>query len=280
MNWWHAVILGIVEGVSEFLPISSTGHLTVTEELLGYKVDDLGITAFTAVIQSGAILAAIVYFWRDIVRLAVGFFRGLASAEARKTADFRLGLGVIVGVIPAVIVGLAFKHVIEGALRSLWVVAGALILWSLVMWLADRRSAVVPDPRGEQSMTVKDSLIIGLWQCIAVIPGVSRSGATISGGLFLGIDRVTATRWSFFLGIPTLLGAGILEATTASKHISATVGWGATGIGMAVSFVVAYASIAWLLRFVETNKFTAFIIYRVVAGLAIMALLLAGRVHG
>ena len=238
MQWWDAVILGIVEGISEFLPISSTGHLTVVEELLGHNVADAGITAFTAVIQ----------------------------------------LGVIVGVIPSVIVGLAFKDLIEGPLRSLWVVAGGLIGWSLVMWLADRYSARRSEPRCEQTMTVTDALIIGLWQCISVVPGVSRSGATISGGLLRGIDRVTATRWSFFLGIPTLLGAGILEAVTQAPQIASTVGWGSTGIGIAVSFVVAYASIAWLLTFVQSNTFTAFVIYRLLAGGTIIALLATGLI--
>lgn len=281
MAWWHAILLGIVEGLSEFLPISSTGHLTVVEKLLGYRIDDAGITAFTAIIQVGAIAAAIIYFFRDIARLAVAWFKGLFSKEARRDVDYRLGWGVIVGSIPIAIVGLALQKVIEGPLRSLWVVAAGLILWSVVLWLADRasvQSAPRGTPRGEESMTVMDGLILGLWQCVALIPGVSRSGATISGGLFRGIDRVTATRWSFFLGIPALLAAGALQAAKASKSISATVGWGPTAIGTVVAFVVAYASIAWLLRFVAHNTFTAFVIYRVVAGLAIVALLVTGAV--
>lgn len=281
MQWWHAILLGIVEGVSEFLPISSTGHLTVVEKLLGYPIDDAGITAFTAIIQVGAIAAAIIYFFRDIARLAVAWFKGLFSKEARRDVDYRLGWGVIVGSIPIAIVGLALQKVIEGPLRSLWVVAAGLILWSVVLWLADRasvQSAPRGTPRGEESMTVMDGLILGLWQCVALIPGVSRSGATISGGLFRGIDRVTATRWSFFLGIPALLAAGGLQAVKASKSISETVGWGATAIGTVVAFVVAYASIAWLLRFVAHNRFTAFVIYRVLAGLAIVGLLVTGVV--
>jgi undecaprenyl-diphosphatase len=281
MQWWHAILLGIVEGLSEFLPISSTGHLTVVEKLLGYRIADEGITAFTAIIQVGAIAAAIIYFLRDIVRLAVAWFRGLVSKEARSNVDYRLGWGVIVGSIPIAIVGLALQKIIEGPLRNLWVVAAALILWSVVLWFADRasvQSAPRGTPRGEESMTVMDALILGLWQCAALIPGVSRSGATISGGLFRGIDRVTATRWSFFLGIPALLAAGGLEAVKASKSISATVGWVPTLIGTAVAFVVAYASIAWLLRFVAHNRFTAFVIYRVIAGLAVIALLVAGVV--
>ena len=281
MAWWHAILLGIVEGLSEFLPISSTGHLTVVEKLLGYPIDDAGITAFTAIIQVGAIAAAIIYFLRDIVRLAVAWFRGLVSKEARSNVDYRLGWGVIVGSIPIAIVGLALQKIIEGGLRNLWVVAAALILWSVVLWFADRasvQSAPRGTPRGEESMTVMDALILGVWQCVALIPGVSRSGATISGGLFRGIDRVTATRWSFFLGIPALLAAGGFQAVKASKSIHETVGWGATAIGTVVAFVVAYASIAWLLRFVAHNRFTAFVIYRVLAGLAVVGLLVAGVV--
>jgi len=287
MQWWHAILLGIVEGLSEFLPISSTGHLTVVEKLLGYRIADEGITAFTAIIQVGAILAAVLYFLRDIVRLAVAWFKGLFSKEARRDVDYRLGWGVIVGSIPIAIVGLALQKVIEGGLRNLWVVATALILWSVVLFLADRAPARRANLRGEESMTIVDALILGLWQCVALIPGVSRSGATISGGLFRGIDRVTATRWSFFLGIPALLAAGGFQAVKASKSISATVGptsagevslWAATAIGTVVAFVVAYASIAWLLRFVAHNRFTAFVIYRVLAGLAVVGLLVTGVV--
>ncbi len=278
MSWLDAIILGIVEGLTEFLPVSSTGHLTVTEKLLGYQIDDRGVTAFTAVVQVGAILAAIVYFARDIVRLAGGWFRGLLHAEHRDHADYRLGWGVIVGVVPIVVVALLTKDLVTGALRSLWVVAGALVLWSVVLWVADRRAAANPSPRGEESMTVKDALVLGLWQCVSLVPGVSRSGATISGALILGIDRVTATRWSFFLGIPALTAAGAYEAVGAASEIQATVGWGPTLVGMTSAFVVAYASIAWLLKFVATNSFTAFVIYRVVAGLAIIGLLAAGVV--
>ncbi|HSN11148.1 MAG TPA: undecaprenyl-diphosphate phosphatase, partial [Propionibacteriaceae bacterium] len=261
---------------------SSTGHLTVVEKLLGYQIEDAGITAFTAIIQVGAILAAVLYFIRDIVRLAVAWFRGLFSAEARTDTDYRLGWAVIVGSIPIALVGLFGQKLIEGPLRNLWVVAAGLILWSVVLFLADRASARQTGrrsaPRGEESMTVVDALIVGLWQCVALIPGVSRSGATISGALFRGIDRVTATRWSFFLGIPALVAAGGFETIKAFKNVHDTVGWGPTLLGTAVAFVVAYASIAWLLRFVAHNRFTAFVVYRVLAGLAVVALLAAGIV--
>ena len=168
---------------------------------------------------------------------------------------------------------LVFKNQIEGPLRNLWVIVSAFIGWGLVMLAADRLGK---QRRGEDSITVVDGLLLGLVQAISLIPGVSRSGATISGGLFMGLDRVTATRMSFFLGIPTLVAAGGFEAVTQAKYISAGVGWGATVVGIVVSFVVAYASIAWLLKFVATNDFTAFVIYRMVVGLLIAALLWQG----
>ena len=276
MNWFHAVLLGIVEGITEFLPVSSTGHLNIVEKLLGYPIDDAGMTAFTAVIQVGAILAAVVFFWQDIVRIAKAWFVGLRDKGARQDPDYRLGWGIIVGSIPVAVVGLVFRGPIETTLRSMWVIAGALILWSIVMWIADRRPH---NNRGMADVTIKDALIIGLFQALApVFPGISRSGATISAGLFGGFDRVTATRVSFFMGIPALLAAGALQAVTRVDDISAGVGWGPTVIATAVSFVVAYASIAWLLKFVSTNTFTAFIIYRIVLGVVIIGLLLAGLI--
>ncbi|MDR1448940.1 MAG: undecaprenyl-diphosphate phosphatase [Propionibacteriaceae bacterium] len=290
MDWLAAIILGIVEGVTEFLPVSSTGHLTVVEKLLGYTIDDPDVTAFTAVIQVGAIAAAIVYFRRDIARLAVGWCAGLFDRSRRGT-DYRLGWAVIVGSLPIGLVGLAAKDLIEGVLRSLWVVAAALAVWSVVMWLADRHAArllaarpsraveaAAAAPRSEASLTVKDGLIIGLGQCLALIPGVSRSGATISVALFRGIDRTTATRWSFFLGIPALTASGLLQAVQAADDISAGVGWAPTAVAVAVSFAVAYVSIAWLLKFVASNRFTVFIVYRLLAGLAVAALLFSGVV--
>ena len=283
MDWLVSIVLGVVEGVTEFLPVSSTGHLTITEKLFGLSIDSADVTAFTAIIQVGAILAAIVYFWKDIVRLAVGWFTGLFNASKRGT-DYRLGWAVIVGSIPIGLVGLILEDLIETVLRSLWVVAGALILWSVVLWVADRHSTRLSEStrfqlRDESSLTIADALIIGFTQCLALVPGVSRSGATISAALLRGIDRTTATRWSFFLGIPALTLSGALQAVKAYDEISAGVGWGPTAVATAVSFVVAYAAIAWLLRFVATNRFTVFIIYRVLAGCAIIALILFGVIQ-
>ncbi|MBN9171628.1 MAG: undecaprenyl-diphosphate phosphatase, partial [Microbacterium sp.] len=184
MSIWAALVLGIVEGVTEFLPISSTGHLTIVEKLLGLQIDDHGVTAFTAIIQVGAIVAVIVYFWRDIVRLIAAWFRGLADRDARGS-DYRLAWFVIIGSVPIGLIGFLARDVISGPLRNLWVVVGALIVWSMVMWLAER---VATKQRDEKKMNIGDAVVIGLVQCFALIPGVSRSGATISAGLFRGLD--------------------------------------------------------------------------------------------
>jgi undecaprenyl-diphosphatase len=272
---WKAVLLGIVEGVTEFLPVSSTGHLTVTEKLLHLKVDDVGVTAYTAIIQVGAIVAAIIYFRRDIARFVMGFVRGLASAEGRRSPDWYMALYVIIGSLPIAVVGLALKHVIEGPLRSLWVVAAALIGWSGVMIFAESASN---QSRGEDKLNWKDALIIGVAQCFALIPGVSRSGATISAGLLRDVDRVTATRMSFFLGIPALTAAGGLEAVSHRHDVSVAVGWAPTLVGTVISFAVAYVSIAWLLRYVAHHSIVTFVWYRVGLGALLVGLLATGAI--
>ncbi|GGM21707.1 undecaprenyl-diphosphate phosphatase [Dactylosporangium sucinum] len=275
MDIWQAVVLGVVEGVTEFLPVSSTGHLTITEKLMGIPIDDKGVTAFTAIIQVGAIIAAIIYFRADIGRFITGFVKGVASAEGRKQDGWRMAVNVIIGSVPIAIVGLLFKDLIEGALRSLWFVAGALVVWSLVMVTAEY---LARHRRGEGQVTWKDSLVIGIAQCIALVPGVSRSGATISAGLFRDLDRVTATRLSFFLGIPALAAAGALEGVQRAGEVAETVGWVPVGVGLVVSFVVAYASIAWLLKFVASHSIASFVYYRAALGGVIVALLWGGVV--
>jgi len=275
VNLIQALILGIVEGITEFLPVSSTGHLTITEKLLGLRVNDPGVTAFTAIIQVGAIVAVIIYFRADIVRLAVAWARGLTNPAARTEFDYRFAWYVIIGSIPIGIIGFLGKDVITGSLRSLWVVAGALILWSAVMGLSERAGK---QQRGERDLTLRDVLTVGLMQCIALVPGVSRSGATISAGLFRGLDRVTATRLSFFLSIPALTAAGLYEGVSQASAISATVGWAATIVGTVVSLVVAYASIAWLLRLVVHHPITVFIGYRIALGVGLIIALSTGLI--
>jgi len=270
MNYFDAIILGIVEGLTEFLPISSTGHLTIAEKVLGLQVDDPAVTGFTAVIQMGAILAVIVYFARDIASIARTWLLGLFRAEYRGHRDFRMGWYVIVGTIPVGIVGLVFRDFIKNDLRTLWVVGVALIAWSGVMWAAER---VARQDRSEKQLTMTDAVFIGVMQCFALIPGVSRSGATISAGLFRGLDRVTATRVSFFLSIPALLAAGIFELKDA---LGGDISVGETLVGTVVAFVVAYATIAWLLRFVAHHPITWFVPYRLALGGLLLVLLATG----
>jgi undecaprenyl-diphosphatase len=273
LTYFDSIILGIVEGLSEFLPISSTGHLTVAEKMLGLTVDANAVTAYTAIIQLGAIAATVLYFFKDIVRLLGAWFRGLVSAEERSHHDYQLAWAVIIGSIPVGVVGFLGRGAIKGGLRSLWVVAAALILWSGVMWVAERRHTVLEKEdlvRGEGQVTMRDGLVIGLVQCFSLIPGVSRSGATISVGLIKGLDRVTATRLSFFMAIPALTAAGLYE----SKDVDPTVTpYGQMALGIVIAFVVAYASIAWLLKFVAHHPITIFVWYRVALGLVLFVAL-------
>jgi undecaprenyl-diphosphatase len=270
LNIVEAVILGAVEGVTEFLPISSTGHLTILEKLFGYQIDDPDITAFTVIIQSGAVLATILFLRKDIARIVPAFFRGLVSAEARQHIDFRFGVAVLLGSMPIVFAALLFKDQIETTLRSLWFVAGALILWSGVMAFADRAAT---QQRGEKDVHWKDTIIIGVVQCMALIPGISRSGATMSAGLLRDIDRVTVTKLSFFLSIPALTGASVLQGIDEYDRISNGVGWLNTIVATVVSFVVAYLSVNWLLRYIARHSYTVFIVYRVALGALLMVLL-------
>lgn len=273
-----SIVLGIVEGLTEFLPVSSTGHLTVAEELLGLQVDAPEVTAYTAIIQLGAIAATFLYFARDIVRLLTAWAAGLRNPARRADPDYALAWAVIVGSLPVALAGFALKDLIEGGLRSLWVVAAALILWSAVMVVAERRHVVLErrgQTRGEHDVTMRDGLVIGLVQCFSLIPGVSRSGATISAGLVRGIDRVTATRLSFFMAIPALTAAGLYEG---AKTDLSGLGLGPLVLGIVIAFVVAYASIAWLLRFVAGHTLLSFVWYRVAAGLVLILALGAGWV--
>jgi undecaprenyl-diphosphatase len=267
MDLWQAVVLGVVEGLTEFLPVSSTGHLTITEKLLGLPIDDDAITAFTAVIQMGAIVAVLLYFFKDIVALLKAGWAGVRDPARRDNQEWRLACAVVVGSLPIGVIGFAARDLISGPLRSLWVVGIALIAWSGVMVVAERRAT---STRHESDVNLRDAFVIGLVQCVALIPGVSRSGATISAGLLRGIDRVTATRLAFFLSIPALTGAGLYELKDA---LGGGVGLGPTLVGTVVSFIVAYASVAWLLRFVAHHSIAAFVPYRVALGVVLLVVI-------
>lgn len=270
---WQAAVLGVVEGLTEFLPVSSTGHLRIVEGLLGIDVADDSVVGFTAVIQVGAIAAVLVYFARDIARFATAYGRGLLHRDARAAHDYRFSWWVIWATIPIVVVGLLAKPLIDGALASLWVVAVSLVVGSGVLWLADRVGTRV---RGEGDLTFADSMLVGSSQILALLlPGFSRSGATMSTGLFLDLDRVAATRLSFFLSIPALTGAGLYELRDA---LGTGTSVAPLMVGTAVSFLIAYASIAWLLRLVTRHSFQGFVIYRLAVAAVVTLLLLTGVV--
>ncbi|MEV6847593.1 undecaprenyl-diphosphate phosphatase [Actinoplanes sp. NPDC051411] len=271
MNLIQAVVLGVVEGITEFLPVSSTGHLTIVEKLFGFDIAADDITAFTAIIQSGAVFATLIFLRKDLIRIIAAWFKGLFSAAGRENPDWKFAWAVILGSIPVVIVGGLFQDTVEHTLRSLWFIAGALIIWSGAMAFADHAATQI---RHEDDVSWKDTLIIGVVQCLALIPGVSRSGATMSAGLLRDIDRVTVTKLSFFLSIPALFGATILQVHDYSGQIADGVGWTNTAAATLVSFVVGYAAVAWLLRFISRHSYSIFIAYRLVLG-ALLAVLLA-----
>jgi undecaprenyl-diphosphatase len=239
----------------------------VTEKLLGLEIDAPEVTAFTAVVQFGAIVAVLIYFRADLIRLIGAGLRAIRSPAARRDPDAKLAGYLIVGSIPIGVIGLAAKDLIEGPLRNLVVIAVALIGWSAVMVYAERHAA---GQRGERQLGLRDVLVMGLVQCVALVPGVSRSGATISAGLLRGINRVEATRLSFFLAIPALTAATLLELPQALADSNDV---GPTAFGVVVAFVVAYASVAWLLKFVAGHKITAFVPYRIAAGIVLLGLL-------
>ena len=270
---WQAVVLGVVEGLTEFLPVSSTGHLKIVESLMGIDVADDSVVAFTAVIQVGAIAAALVYFASDIARFAGAWLRGLAHREARSDRDYRFAWWVIWATVPIVVVGLLAKPLIAGPLASLWVVAASLVAGSIFMWFADRWGRRT---RAETDVTFEDTMLIGTSQVLALLfPGFSRSGASISVGLFRGLDRVSATRLSFLLSIPALTGAGVYELKDA---VAGNVGVPSLVVGTVVSFVVAYATISWLLRFIARHTFDLFVGYRLVVAVVLVCLLVGGVV--
>lgn len=273
MEWWHAVVIGIVEGITEFLPISSTAHISFFTSIFGYSPTDASVVAFTAIIQIGAILAAVIYFWKDIVRTVQAWVYGLFHRDGRQDFDYKFGWLVIIGSLPIIITGVFFQDFVETAVRNLWWMVAGLLGFTFVLWWADKYGART---RKEQSMTVKDTIIIGLTQAVSLIPGVSRSGASTAAGLLRGFDRVTTTRLAFFLGIPALVGAGVLQAAAHYDEIGAGVGWTATIIGTGVSFIVAYICIDWLLKFVSRHSFSIFIWYRFALGIVLLVLLSFG----
>ena len=269
MNYLEAIVLGLIQGLTEFLPISSSAHLRIYPELFGWG--DPG-AAFTAVIQIGTELAVLLFFWKDIWRIGSTWVRSLFRPDLRGQLDARMGWFIIIGSLPIVLLGVLFKDVIESDFRNLWVIGTTLIVLGLLLGVADRFGGT---SKTLKSLSLRDAILMGVAQAAALIPGVSRSGATISMGRALGYDRETATRYAFLLAIPAVIGAGIFELKEI-PHGHNDYGWGPTILATVVSFVIGYAAIAWLLRYVATKSYTPFVIYRVALGGATLLLLGAG----
>ena len=271
MSWLQVVVLSLIQGLTEFLPISSSGHLAIASRL--FFADDAG-ASFTAVSQLGTELAVLVYFARDIWRILRAWFAGLTD-KARRDVDYRMGWLVIIGSIPIMVLGLAFKDVIRTGVRNLWVVATALVVFALVIAAA---AYFGRQTRHAENLTWRDGLTVGLAQCLALVPGVSRSGATISAGLFLGLDRELAARFGFLLAIPAVFASGLFSLPDAFAPVKE--GMSATGLQLLVSvviaFVVGFAAISWFLKFLVSHSMYWFVAYRILAGTTVLALLATG----
>lgn len=269
MSWLQTVVLAVVQGLTEFLPVSSSGHLRIVSQL--FFGEDAG-ASFTAVTQIGTELAVVLFFLPDIARLVVTWFRGLTDAGVRATQDYRLAWCVIVGSVPIGVLGFLFQDQIRGALRSLWITAAMLIFFGILMGLAERFGR---QQRGSGEFTLRDSVLMGLAQALALVPGVSRSGGTITAGLALGLTRSTAVRFSFLLAIPAVFAAGLSEI----PHVFDTGGPGLqpSAAQMIVATLLAgaigYAVIAWLLRYVQKHSVYLFVWYRIGLGLLVFGLL-------
>lgn len=268
MDLIKAVILGVIQGLTEFLPISSSAHLAIFPKFFGWN--DPG-AAFTAVIQIGTELAVIIYFWKDIWFIGSGWVRGVFNKSARDSQQWRMGWFVIIGSIPIVIMGLLLQNLIDSNFRNLWVIGTMLIVLGIVLGISERigrKTAPI------ENLTMTHAILFGLAQAGALVPGVSRSGATISMGLFLGYERVAATRYAFLLAIPAVVGAGIYKL----KDIGGSneYGTGPTIIATIVSFVVGFAVIHWLLSYVSHKSYAPFVAWRIGLGALTLILVASG----
>ncbi len=268
MSWLEAILLGILQGLTEFLPISSSAHLAIFPQLFGRP--DPG-ASFTAVTQIGTELAVIWYFRKDLWRIGSTWTRSLWQPALRGQMDARMGWYIIIGTIPIAVVGVTLEETIQTTFRNLWVIAANLVIFGLILGVIDRLAANV---RPIERLNLKDALLYGLAQMLALVPGVSRSGATISMGLVLGYTREAATRYAFLLAIPAVVASAIFQIPDVSA--SAEPGMAKTLVATVVAFAVGYAVVAWLLRYLRTHSYLPFVIYRVVLGCAVLLLLSLG----
>ncbi|ONH27137.1 undecaprenyl-diphosphate phosphatase [Pseudofrankia asymbiotica] len=283
MNWFQGGVLGLVQGLTEFLPVSSSAHLRILPALAGWP--DPG-AAFTAVSQIGTETAVMLYFRKDIAKIVSSWARSLRNPKYRGTQEARMGWLIIIGSIPISVLGVTLKDTIEGPFRDLRLIATTLIVLGLVLGAADwyaaqagrqGRHAFPRRRKTVEDLTTRDGLIYGLAQSLALVPGVSRSGATVSGGLFLGYTREAAARYSFLLAIPAVLASGLFELKSVADGSDGDVAWGPTILATVIAFVVGYAAIAWFLRYISTKSFAPFVVYRIALGVLLIALIASGH---
>jgi undecaprenyl-diphosphatase len=280
MTLLQAIVLGIVQGLTEFLPISSTAHLRIVPALFdwhfhyaGHKSTNDPGAAFTAVVQLGTTLAIVLYFWRELLQVTVAWFRGLRDREVRGTLEYKLGWYLILATIPVAVFGLIFNHQIEHGARNLWLIAAALIVLALILFWAER---VGSRDRDEEQINSRDAVVVGAAQALSLVPGASRSGTTITAGLFRGLTREAAARFSFLLSIPAVVLSGVYEL----RHVgNGGPGAGLTGVALVFAFIVGLASIHWLMRWLANHSTMIFIYYRIALGLLLIGLLSAGILH-
>jgi len=274
VSFLTAIILGLIQGLTEFLPISSSAHIQIAEAFLGQTQTSEQLTAFIATIQLGTEAAVLIFFWKDIVRIVKNFFS--SGFSSTPNVDAKLGWMIIFGSIPVVFAGLLFKHQIETTLRSLWVIGVTLVLFGLILGFAD---LVGKKTKQINELTVSHGILFGLGQMLAVIPGVSRSGGTITAGLFLGYSRAAAARYSFLLAIPAVLASGLLEFLTTYKSLDSQ-NLAATAVATLVSFVSGYLVIKFFLQYLTKGSFAPFVIWRVLVGVALLIALGTGLIAG
>lgn len=276
MSWIEAIILGLVQGLTEFLPISSSAHLRIVGEFLPGGSDPGA--AFTAITQIGTELAVLIFFWRDIVRIITQWFKSLTGAVPRSDPDARMGWLIIIGSLPIGVLGLLFEDYIDTSFRSLWIVATMLIVFGVLLAIADTLGRQV---KPLTDLTWRDGILFGLAQALALIPGVSRSGGTITMGLALGYSRPAAARYAFLLAVPAVFASGFykLFGALTEPTVDAPYSMLETLAATVVAFVVGYAVIAWLMRFISSHSFRGFVWYRILLGLAIYLLLGFGVIN-
>jgi undecaprenyl-diphosphatase len=278
MTLLQAIVLGVVQGLTEFLPISSTAHLRIIPALFGWhfhygnkSTNDPG-APFTAVIQLGTSAAIVIYFWRELLHVTVAWVRGLYDRSVRTSLEYRLGWYLILATVPVGVIGLVFNNQIETGARNLWLIATALIALAVLLAAAERYGR---RERDEEELTVRDAVVVGSAQALSLIPGSSRSGTTITAGLFRGLTREAAARFSFLLSVPAVVLSGGYEAVNHAKDKNGP-GGGLTGVALVFAFIVGLASIAWLMRWLSDHSTFIFIYYRIALGVLIIVLLSTG----